>query len=66
MKKQPWKRAIEIAGGQAALAGIIGVDRQWVWRYHNDDRPCPAHHVIKLEAATGITRHEWRADIYPL
>jgi len=66
MKKQPWSRAIEIAGGQKALAAVIGVDRQWIWKYQNEDRPCPPHHVLKLEAATGIPRHEWRADIYPV
>lgn len=28
-------------------------------------RPLPPEHVLKVEAATGISRHELRPDIYP-
>lgn len=56
--------AIERAGGQTALARRIGKTQghisQWLRREY-----VPAGEVLKIEAATGISRHDLRPDLYP-
>ncbi|MFZ5667158.1 MAG: transcriptional regulator [Pseudomonadota bacterium] len=58
--------AIRVAGSQTAIAKICectpGAISQLVIR----SRPLSARFVLKVEAATGISRHELRPDIYPL
>lgn len=58
--------AIRIAGSQTAIAKICectpGAISQLVVR----GRPLSTRFVLKVEAATGISRHELRPDIYPL
>lgn len=58
--------AIRVAGSQTAIAKICectpGAISQLVIR----GRPLSARFVLKVEAATGISRHELRPDIYPL
>lgn len=60
------KRAIAAAGGQVALAKILGLKSQgsisnWI---HRNER-VPAEHVLAIERATGVSRHDLRPDIYP-
>lgn len=57
----PLSRAIDKAGGVAALARILGIRSQAVSQW---DDP-PVKRVLAIEAATGIPRHELRPDIYP-
>lgn len=68
-KKSALQKAIEIVGGQTALANKIGepVKQAHVWNWLNRDGVVPAEHVLKIEAATdgAVTRHELRPDIYP-
>lgn len=56
--------AVNKAGGQTALARAIGKTQghvsQWIRR-----RYVPAEEVLKIEAATGVSRHDLRPDIYP-
>lgn len=58
--------AIRIAGNQTAVAKICectpGAISQLVIR----GRPLSARFVLKVEAATGISRHDLRPDIYPI
>ena len=58
--------AIRIAGSQTAIAKICectpGAISQLVLR----KRPLSARFVLKVEAATSISRHDLRPDIYPL
>ena len=57
--------AIRIAGSQTAIAKICectpGAISQLVLR----GRPLSTRFVLKVEAATGISRHDLRPDIYP-
>jgi len=60
------KRAIAAAGGQAALARACGVKQPTVWNWlHNIGHVPAAEHVLKVEAATGVSKHDLRPDIYP-
>lgn len=52
-------------GSQAALADIVGVRQQSVSEWCIKSKPIPPQHVLKVEAATGISRHALRPDIYP-
>ena len=57
--------AIEKAGGQTALAGLLGVRQSHVWNWLNRDKRVPVDRVLAIEAAVGVPRHELRPDIYP-
>lgn len=54
------KMLIEKAGSMSALAGWAGVTRQAVSNW----RKVPAERVLKIEKASGISRHKIRPDIY--
>lgn len=60
----PIDRAVMAAGSQSSLARTLKCTPQ------NVQRMCaaghvPAKHVLKIEAATGVSRHELRPDLYP-
>jgi DNA-binding transcriptional regulator YdaS (Cro superfamily) len=59
------KRAVKIAGGQTALGRACGKKQQHVWNWLNKSRRVPAEDVLAVEAATGVSRHDLRPDIYP-
>jgi DNA-binding transcriptional regulator YdaS (Cro superfamily) len=60
------RRAIKIAGGQSALARKIGVKQSTIWFWLMESkRGVPAEFVLKIEKATGVSRHELRPDIWP-
>ena len=52
-------------GSQSALARLCGVSQQSVSKWVLLDKELPAAHVLKVEEATGISRHDLRPDIYP-
>lgn len=58
------RKAIEVAGGQTALAKAIGVTQGHVssWLRRGN---VPADKVIKIEAVTNIPRYELRPDVFP-
>lgn len=58
------RRAVKIAGGQTGLGRIVG-KRQSAARYWLTKGVLPAEHVLPIEAATGVSRHELRPDLYP-
>lgn len=47
-------RAVELAGGQSALARMIGggVRQADIWRWLNENRQCPPEYASKIERAT--------------
>ncbi|MGY6240563.1 YdaS family helix-turn-helix protein (plasmid) [Burkholderia ambifaria] len=61
----PIQRAAQVAGGQSALARKLGCTSQAVSKMCSTGR-VPAERVIAIEAATGVSRHELRPDLYPL
>ena len=50
---------------QSRFAEAIGTSQQLVSYWVRKSRPIPAEHVLKTEAATGISRHDLRPDLYP-
>lgn len=65
MEIKALKTAIDIAGGQTALAEQIGKTQghisKWLEREY-----IPAESVLDIEQATGVSRHILRPDLYPL
>jgi DNA-binding transcriptional regulator YdaS (Cro superfamily) len=59
------RRAVELVGSQTAVARLLGVSQPSVWKWLSKEKPLPAEHVLAMEAATGISKHELRPDIYP-
>jgi DNA-binding transcriptional regulator YdaS (Cro superfamily) len=60
------QRAVGALGSQTALADLCGVSQTAVWKWLQSSKRLPAEHVLKVEAATDISRHYLRPDIYPL
>ncbi|MFT4091872.1 MAG: YdaS family helix-turn-helix protein [Asticcacaulis sp.] len=56
---------ITAAGSQSALARICGVSQTAVWKWVQSSHQIPAEFVLKASAATGISPHDLRPDIYP-
>ncbi|MBK3438784.1 MULTISPECIES: YdaS family helix-turn-helix protein [unclassified Pseudomonas] len=63
MNHSPLERAIAAAGSAVELAKLAGVTPMAVsyWKV----RGVPARHVVLIESATGVNRHELRPDLYP-
>lgn len=60
-----FRRAIEVAGGQVPFAALVGRTQGAISKRLKDGRPLQAEHVLVVEDATGISRHDLRPDIYP-
>ncbi|HJQ55971.1 MAG TPA: YdaS family helix-turn-helix protein [Vineibacter sp.] len=65
MSATPLQKAIELAGGQSALARLVGKRQSNVWRWLKAGR-VPAEFASLIEAKLDgrISRHELRPDIY--
>ncbi|WP_294302764.1 YdaS family helix-turn-helix protein [uncultured Sphingomonas sp.] len=57
--------AIGKAGGVSALARLLGRKQQTVSSRLHAGRKLWPEDVLKVEAATGISRHDLRPDLYP-
>jgi DNA-binding transcriptional regulator YdaS (Cro superfamily) len=66
MNMKPLIEAIGVAGSQTALAKKIGVRQSHISNWIYRDKKVPAEMVLKIERATGISRHKLRPDIYPI
>jgi DNA-binding transcriptional regulator YdaS (Cro superfamily) len=65
--KSALRRACDAAGGQKSLAARIGTTQSLVWYWlARSKRGVPGEYVLPIEAATGISRHDLRPDIYPV
>ena len=53
------------AGGQAKIGVICGKTQPAVSGWIRRMKRLPAEHVLPVEAATGVSRHLLRPDIYP-
>lgn len=60
-----FRHAVAAAGGQVSFACLIGRTQGAVSKMLKAERPLPAEHVLKVEEATGISRHDLRPDLYP-
>lgn len=62
---QALRDAIEAIGSQSAMAALLGITQGAISRWLARGNALPAEHVLKVEAATGISRHDLRPDLYP-
>jgi DNA-binding transcriptional regulator YdaS (Cro superfamily) len=58
--------AIARAGGQKALAKLLGVGQSYVSNWKNRNKRVPAERVLEIERVTGVPRHQLRPDLYPM
>ncbi|WP_328277706.1 transcriptional regulator [Sphingobium sp.] len=65
LSESPLARAVRVAGSQSAFGRLIGRNQSTVHDWLSEDKPLPAEHVLAVEEATGISRHDLRPDIYP-
>lgn len=61
--------AVSLAGGQSALARQLATDDRpikqgHVWAWLNRDRQIPPEFCLRVEALTGISRHDLRPDVF--
>ncbi|SNS20850.1 Putative antitoxin of toxin-antitoxin system, YdaS/YdaT [Sphingomonas laterariae] len=47
------------------MARLCGRSQPTVWKWLQSSKRLPPDYVLKVEAATGISRHLLRPDIYP-
>lgn len=66
MSQNALLRAIEKAGSQAKLADLLGIGQTAISNWLNRESGVPAERVLKIEEATGVSRHELRPDLYPI
>lgn len=59
-------KAVETAGSQSALSRICSVGQPAVWKWLQSTKRVPAEYVLRIEAATGVSRYHLRPDIYPV
>ena len=59
------QEAVRRAVTQTAFAEICGISQPAVWKMLQSAKKLTAEYVIAVEAATGVSRHYLRPDIYP-
>lgn len=60
-----FRAAVAQIGTQQAMAKRLGVAQPSIWRWIRSKRGVPGEHVLAVEQATGISRHDLRPDLYP-
>lgn len=63
MKNEALQKAINAAGSQTKLARLLGKYPQLVQAWTQNGL-VPAHWVVPIEKATGVSREELRPDLY--
>lgn len=53
-----------VTGGQKALADRLEISPQAVNQWVKGLRPVPPRHALAIEAATGVSRHDLRPDVF--
>lgn len=64
MKRSAIGKAVDIAGGQAALARMLGVNRSTVNSWVKKRNRVTAETAKKIEVITGIKREDLRPDLF--
>nr|WP_299597605.1 YdaS family helix-turn-helix protein [Sphingomonas bacterium] len=66
LSRASFEQAAQQAGSWSALATICGCTPGNLSQLKKKRSPLPAQYVLKVEAATGISRHDLRPDLYPI
>lgn len=56
-------RAVQAAGSQLALANALGIRSPSISGWY-DRKKVPVERVLAIEAATGVSRHDLRPDVF--
>ena len=64
MKKSAIGKAVDVAGGQAALARMLGVSRSTVNSWVKKRNRVTAETAKKIEVITSIKREDLRPDLF--
>jgi DNA-binding transcriptional regulator YdaS (Cro superfamily) len=59
------QEAVNRLGSQSAMGRLLSVSQATVWKWLKRGKPLPAEHVLLVESATGISKHDLRPDIFP-
>jgi len=67
VKQTPIQKAVEIVGGQSALATALGIKNPAiVWQWVNKVRPVPAKYCVDIERLTkGVVTREQLCPDFP-
>lgn len=63
---EAFRESAKIVGSQAALARVCGKQQPAISKRLRAGKPAEPDEVLAIEAATGISRHDLRPDIYPV
>lgn len=58
-------KAVRCVGNQSAFGRLLNKRQSVVSGWLKAGRPLPAEFVLRVEAATGVSRHDLRPDLYP-
>lgn len=61
----PLAEAVRKVGSQSAFARLVGKGQSSVYMLLRDGKDLWAESVLTVEAATGVSKHRLRPDIYP-
>lgn len=61
----PLAHAVRKVGSQSAYGRLVGRNQTSIYERLRDRKPVDAEDVLVVEAATGISRHVLRPDLYP-
>jgi DNA-binding transcriptional regulator YdaS (Cro superfamily) len=59
------RRAVQAVGSQQLFATLVGKTQGAISKRLAAGQSCWAEDVLKVEEATGISRHDLRPDLYP-
>lgn len=63
---QAFLRALKaLDDNQSEMARVCGCTQGNIWQLINNGSKLPGQYVLRVEAATGVSRHDLRPDLYP-
>lgn len=62
---EAFRQAVSIVGSQDKMATVCGKQQPAISKRIKANKPAEPEEVLPIEAATGISRHDLRPDLYP-
>lgn len=60
------QEAIKIAGGQTKLGALLKISQTAISKWAIAGKGCSGRFALKIEKATGVSRHELAPEFYPI